>query len=214
MMKYPEMTFGGQIEYSRTVCEVEKATNDLLDFVEAKKKQVGRAVLGFDIEWKPTFRRGIPPGKAAVMQICGDTSKCHVMHIFHSGIPQKLRSLLEDPTLIKVGVCIVNDAFKVLKDHNVSIEALEDLSDLANQKLTGHPKKWSLASLTETVICKQLPKPAKIRLGNWEASVLRKEQLQYAATDAFASWYLYEALKSLPDVVDNQTKELQVAAQE
>lgn len=45
---------------------------------------------------------GISPGKAAVMQICGDASKCHVMHIIHSGIPLKLRSLLEDPTLIKV----------------------------------------------------------------------------------------------------------------
>lgn len=53
-------------------------------------------------------------------------------------------------------MCIANDAFKVLKDHNVSIEALEDLSDLANQKLSGDPKKWSLASLTETVICKQV----------------------------------------------------------
>lgn len=38
----------------------------------------------------------------------------------------------------------------------------------------------------------QLKKPSKIRLGNWETPVLSKEQLEYAATDAFASWYLYE----------------------
>lgn len=38
----------------------------------------------------------------------------------------------------------------------------------------------------------QLQKPNRIRLGNWEVDVLSKEQLQYAATDAFASWQLYQ----------------------
>ncbi|THG13970.1 hypothetical protein TEA_024839 [Camellia sinensis var. sinensis] len=151
---------------------------------------------------------GVSPGKAAVMQICGDTGHCYVMHIIHSGIPQNLQALLEDPTSVKVGVGIVNDAFKVFKDHNVSIKGLEDLSGLANQKLGGDPKKWSLASLTEMLICKQLPKPEKIRLGNWEADFLSKEQLEYAATDAFVSWYLHQALNCLPDAADNKCEEL------
>lgn len=96
-----------------------------------------------------------------------------------------------------------------------------DISALANMKLAGPAKKWSLSSLTETITCKevlvsvttyflstcvffynfylfclltilQLEKPSKIRMGNWEADILSKEQLQYAATDAFASWFLYE----------------------
>lgn len=49
------------------------------------------------------FSSGVPPGKAAVMQICGDKGNCYVLHIFHSGIPQTLQSLLEDPTIVKVG---------------------------------------------------------------------------------------------------------------
>ncbi|KAK8448383.1 hypothetical protein SEVIR_7G039000v4 [Setaria viridis] len=49
------------------------------------------------------------------------------------------------------------------------------------------------------ITCKELPKPSNIRMGNWEADVLTKQQLQYAATDAYISWYLYEALQSLPD---------------
>ncbi|KAA8548370.1 hypothetical protein F0562_000054 [Nyssa sinensis] len=185
MMRYPKMTFRRS---------------------HSKKREVGRSILGFDIEWRPTFRRGISPGKAAVMQICGDTSHCYVMHIIHSGIPLSLQSLLEDPTTVKVGVGIGNDAVKVFKDHNVSIKALEELSSLANQKLGGDPKNWSLASLTEMLICKELQKPAKIQLGNWEADVLSKEQLQYAATDAFASWYLHQVLNSLTDPADNKKK--------
>ncbi|CAK9149104.1 unnamed protein product [Ilex paraguariensis] len=100
---------------------------------------------------------GVLPGKAAVMQICGENNHCYVMHIIHSGIPQNLQSLLEDPTSVKVGVSVANDANKVFHDHHVSIKALEDLSSLANQKLAGDPKKWSLGSLTEMLVCKENP---------------------------------------------------------
>ncbi|KAL8525271.1 hypothetical protein ACS0TY_014773 [Phlomoides rotata] len=189
---FQEIKFGGQTIYSRTVEEVERAAKVLLDFVEAKKRKDGQCILGVDIEWRPSFTRGIAPGKAAVMQICGDNSYCHVLHIIHSGIPKNLQSLLEDHASQKVGVNIANDAAKVLLDYNVSINSLGDLSDLANQKLGGDPKKWSLSSLAEMLICKQLPKPSKIRLGNWEVDALSNEQLKYAATDAYVSWYLYQ----------------------
>lgn len=206
MVRYPTLTFRGHIAYSRTAHEVDEAAKELIKFVKAKKKEDGRAILGFDIEWKPTFRRGVPPGKAAVMQICGDTSRCYVMHIIHSGIPNSLQSLLEDESSVKVGVNIANDGYKILNDYNVSVKCLEDLSNLANRKLGGGPKKWSLASLAKTVICKELRKPEKIRLGNWEANILSKEKLEYAATDAFASWYLYQALKSFPEANDNESE--------
>ncbi|XP_019705351.1 3'-5' exonuclease isoform X2 [Elaeis guineensis] len=143
--------------------------------------------------------RGASPRKAAVMQICMDNSHCYVMHIIHSGIPSILKSLLKDNSSVKVGIGVANDASKISKDYNVCVEPVEDLSSLANLKIGGAPKKWGLSSLTETVTCKQLEKPRKIRLGNWETNVLSTEQLQYAATDAFACWYLYQVLKGFPD---------------
>ncbi|XP_071720597.1 3'-5' exonuclease [Rutidosis leptorrhynchoides] len=205
-MRCPAMTFKGQIVYSRTFSEVEKAAAELIKFLETKIKDDGRAVIGFDIEWKPTFRKGVTPSKAAVLQICADAARCHVMHIIHSGIPQNLKSLLGDPRSLKVGVGIAGDARKVFNDHNVSVDALEDLSRLANLKLGGEPKMWGLSSLTEKITCKQVPKPYKIRLGNWEANPLSREQLNYAATDAFVSWYLFEVLNRLPDA-DTRTNE-------
>ncbi|KAJ8616787.1 hypothetical protein MRB53_036159 [Persea americana] len=202
--RYPLMNFGGRIVYSRTFSEVEKAAKELWEMVQVKKQSMEQISLGLDIEWRPTFRRGEAPKKAAVMQICASTDHCYVMHIFHSGIPPILQSLLEDSTSIKVGVCIANDASKIMMDYNVGIKELEDLSDLANVKLGGFPKKWGLASLVETLTCKQLAKPGKIRMGNWETNVLSKEQLRYAATDAFASWYLYQVLRSFPDAAETQ----------
>ncbi|KAH9619068.1 hypothetical protein KSS87_005617 [Heliosperma pusillum] len=205
-LKYPPMNFGGRIVYCRTIEEVEEATLQILKLLEAKKRELGRAILGLDLEWKPSFDQGIPQGIAAVMQICGDMTHCYVLHIFHSGIPHSLQSLLEDSSSIKVGVGIDNDAVKLFHDYNVSIKAVQDLSAMANQKLGIAPKQWSLYSLVETLTCKQLLKTKNIRLGNWEAEPLSKPQLQYAATDAFASWYLYEVLKSFPDLPEVQNE--------
>ncbi|CAI9762809.1 unnamed protein product [Fraxinus pennsylvanica] len=55
---YQDVKFGGRIVYSRTVEEVEKAADELLHFIEAKKSKEGKCILGLDIEWRPTFRKG------------------------------------------------------------------------------------------------------------------------------------------------------------
>ncbi|KAK4435835.1 Werner Syndrome-like exonuclease [Sesamum alatum] len=210
MSPFREIKFGGRTIYSRTVEEVERAAEELLQFVEVKRRKEGQCIFGLDIEWRPTFRRGVAPGKAAVLQICGENSCCYVLHIIHSQIPKSLQRLLEDQTSLKVGVAIANDAAKILQDYNISIKTLEDLSDLANRKFGGEPKRWSLSTLTEMLTCRQLPKPNKIRLGNWEVEVLSQEQLNYAATDAYISWYLYQALKNLPDPPENRSEEIVV----
>lgn len=57
-VEYPEMKFGGRIVYSKTVSEVEKAAKELLEIIEVKKIYMEQVSLGFDIEWKPTFRKG------------------------------------------------------------------------------------------------------------------------------------------------------------
>lgn len=45
---------------------------------------------------------GETQNKAAVMQICMDSTHCYVMHIIHTGIPPILKSLLEDISSTKV----------------------------------------------------------------------------------------------------------------
>ncbi|CAL5203628.1 unnamed protein product [Lathyrus oleraceus] len=201
-MRLPVMKFCGKIMYSRTFNDVEKAVTKFLKIIEEKKREMMQIAIGFDIEWKPTFRKGVPPGKVAVMQICCDTSQCLVLHLIHSGIPQNLQLLLEDSTVLKVGAGIGGDATKVSRDYDISLKGVEDLSFHANQKLGGGPHKWGLASLTEKLLSKQLKKPSKIRMGNWETPILSKEQLEYAATDAFASWFLYQEATDKSSEVD------------
>ncbi|KAH9288368.1 hypothetical protein KI387_032485, partial [Taxus chinensis] len=189
----PKINFGGRIVYSRLQSEVEKASMELLQIVNSKKSNIeGRVPMGLDLEWKPFYNR---PGeifsKAAVLQICLDANRCDVMHIIHSGIPPGLQSLLEDESSVKVGVCIGGDAAKMQKDYNVHVREIEDLAAIACRKLRP-PRKWSLSCLCEKLTGKEVDKPKNIRCGNWEVDNLNIPQLQYAATDAYASWYLYE----------------------
>ena len=57
-VRLPEMKFSGRINYSRTANDVNRAAIELLKIVETKNRETGQIALGFDIEWKPTFRRG------------------------------------------------------------------------------------------------------------------------------------------------------------
>ncbi|CAM8987886.1 unnamed protein product [Rhodiola kirilowii] len=212
-LRYPFLKFKGRIVYSRTAEEVDGAAMQLLKFVETKRREVGHVILGLDIEWRPSFRRGISPGKVAVMQICGDSHHCYVMHIFHSGVPHNLRILLEDPASTKVGVGIGNDSVKLFKDCSISTKDVQDLSKLANRKFGGKLKSWSLRSLIEELMHKQVEKSSAVQLGNWEATYLSELQLHYAALDAYASWSIHQVLDGLPDAPgDDNAKELNVSS--
>ncbi|CAH1426161.1 unnamed protein product [Lactuca virosa] len=100
--RYPAMGFKGHIVYSRTFPGVEKVADELLKFVELNKKDEGRAIIGFDVEQRPSFKKGVKQGKDAVLQICADDASCHVMHIIHSGFPESLKSLLRDSKFVNV----------------------------------------------------------------------------------------------------------------
>ncbi|KAJ6965357.1 hypothetical protein NC652_003288 [Populus alba x Populus x berolinensis] len=133
-MRYPALKFRGQILHIRTSMEVEEAARELLQSLKAKK--------------------GVLPGKAAVMQICGNTSLCHVMHTFHSGITS-LQFLLEDSTLVKVGVGISGDCAKVLRDYNVSVKSVRTFPIMQIKSLVEN-LKLGVFALAKILVCKEV----------------------------------------------------------
>lgn len=57
-MRLPVIKFSGQIMYSRTFDDVEKSVTKFLKKLEEKKRKMLQIAIGFDIEWRPTFKRG------------------------------------------------------------------------------------------------------------------------------------------------------------
>ena len=70
----------------------------------------------YSMEWNASFKKGVPPGKTAVVQICS-RSKILVLHISQMPRPPvELARILADPAIIKTGVHISGDARKWLQD--------------------------------------------------------------------------------------------------
>lgn len=53
------MQFKGHIIYSRAAAEVEQAAQELSDKIFSMKQHMDHISLGFDIEWRPIFRKGV-----------------------------------------------------------------------------------------------------------------------------------------------------------
>ncbi|KAJ7919090.1 ribonuclease H-like domain-containing protein [Mycena leptocephala] len=148
---------------------------------------------GIDIEWKPTFLKGQPENPVALLQLANiDTILLlHLCHMRH--FPKQLRTLLEDPDIVKAGVGIQGDAKKLYKDCSVNIRNCVDLSLLAksvdNARWKGkYSEPIGLARLIAAYEDRLLAK-GKVTRSNWE-NLLDLEQREYA----HAGYTLYAKL--------------------
>ena len=142
--------------------------------------------IGFDIEWKIQWKRGAEQYKTALIQICTST-EIILFHISRmKSIPISLLSLLTNPNVLKTGVGIKGDAFRIHRDFNIEMKGIVDLAQCFKQ----FPDSggWNLQSMLERYCKTSLDKDESVRKGNWEREPLNEMQIEYAANDAFASY--------------------------
>ncbi|XP_055423113.1 bifunctional 3'-5' exonuclease/ATP-dependent helicase WRN isoform X5 [Bubalus kerabau] len=107
-------------------------------------------VVGFDIEWPPAYKKGTL-GRVALIQLCVAESKCYLFHISSmSGFPQGLKMLLENEAIKKAGVGIEQDQWKLLRDFDIKLKSIVELTDVANEK-AGFIIYQKLANLSDPV---------------------------------------------------------------
>ena len=174
----PLIRFGGKIHVVRNEKEL----------AVAARKMRKTEVLGFDVESKPTFRKG-ENHPVALLQFA--TSKeaflIQLQTIDNLGPVQEI---LENPRIGKTGVAIRDDVKKLYEKHPFNAEGFVELSHWANKLgivTTG------LRSLTAIFLGKRISKGAQ--LSNWERPRLAPSQLLYAATDAWISRELHLAMQ-------------------
>ena len=157
-----------------------------------------------DIEWKVTFEAGVTSRQTATIQL-STALTAYVMQVSAmKKILSSLIRLLEDPTILKVGCKVCNDALKVRRDFGIRTRGLVDLSKLASRCLHYGERPWSLADLVVETTGRQLPKD--LRMSDWESSRLTAEQLTYAARDAFASRLVCVRMLSRLELEHHQTR--------
>ena len=154
---------------------------------ETVEDWVGRVkarVLGFDIEYRPNFQRGGQQNRVSLLQLAAGDEVLLVQLLAVGFVPAGLAAVLEDPGVLKTGVGVDGDVQKLKADWNLAVNGAVDLS-FVMQEHHGEPSYLSLAKLSSKLLGLDMCKEKKVVLSNWEKPRLTREQVVYAALDAW-----------------------------
>lgn len=154
-------------------------------------------VVGFDLEWPPTFRKGQKENPVSLVQIATQDAIFLFQVSNMRSFPVQLQILLENPLVIKAGVNIksqsvflhctkpdnivlIDDAQKLWRDCRIHVLGCAELSFLAR---SADNARWKgpyhtligLARLTEAYLGGVLDK-GKITRSNWGAKLTVNQQ--------------------------------------
>ncbi|HON17553.1 MAG TPA: 3'-5' exonuclease [Salinivirgaceae bacterium] len=148
------------------------------------------SVLGFDTETKPSFRKG-HTNSVALVQLC-DGKTAFLIRLHHREFVQQLRTIFENPSIIKAGVAIHDDLKGLKKLYNFVPNGFVELQTMAKEM--GY-SEISLKKMTARFLHFRISKNQQT--SNWNSQNLTHAQQIYAATDAWVSYLIYNKLTEL-----------------
>ncbi|PPQ63518.1 hypothetical protein CVT24_004746 [Panaeolus cyanescens] len=162
------------------------------------------AVLGFDLEWRPNYIKGKPENPVALIQLASDSAIFLLQISGMREFPLVLADILANPSIVKAGVAIQNDAIKLYNDCHVTMCNCVDLSLLArtvdNDRWQGkYSSPLGLGRLVESYEYLLLEK-GRITRSNWEASLI-PAQIEYACNDAHAAFILHQRFENMKSLL-------------
>ena len=174
LLELPLLQFPGKIHLVNDRIEMEKA-------VELIQEE---ALLGFDTETRPSFKRG-ENHPVALLQLASETD-AFLFQLRDLGLPDPLKELFEDESVLKIGVAIHDDIKALQQKSEFHPNGFVDLADIARRFgiiTTG------LRNLTGIVLKSRISK--RYQLSNWNRKILDEHQQLYAATDAWVCREIY-----------------------
>ncbi|KAI1790059.1 ribonuclease H-like protein [Ganoderma leucocontextum] len=179
----------------------EEEANDLV--------QSMKGPLGFDLEWVVTFRRGRAPmeRRTALVQLCDARMILLVQVSAMKKFPQKVKEVIENKDIMKLGANIRNDGQKLFRDFGIlptGLVELGALARLADPKFsqTYNRNIVALAKVVEYYTHKTLDK-GKVRTSDWEAK-LSHAQITYSANDAHCALTVHNVLMAIAAENENE----------
>lgn len=176
----PRVTFPGKIVVVLTESEAQKAVDFLLS----------ADILGIDSETRPVFKKG-QHHKVALLQV-STKDVCFLFRLNLIGIPSCIVRLLEDTTILKVGLSLHDDFMMLHQRRDFKIGRFIDLQNMVSEFGI---EDLSLQKLYANLFHERITK--RQQLSNWEAPILTEQQKIYAATDAWTCIQIYERLQEL-----------------
>ncbi|MGI2211977.1 3'-5' exonuclease [Shewanella oncorhynchi] len=148
-------------------------------------------VLGFDTETRASFERGVQHPLSLIQIATVDT--CYLFqHAILGEQFTQLKALLEDETILKVGVGLRSDAHALRRQWGINVASTLDLNWALAQ--LGAEKEMGTSQLVAALLGVRIDKPKKVTLSNWQLVPLSSAQIHYAAADALAALKCFNAL--------------------
>ncbi|WP_330148168.1 3'-5' exonuclease [Shewanella oncorhynchi] len=148
-------------------------------------------VLGFDTETRVSFERGVQHPLSLIQIATANT--CYLFQ--HAILGEQfiqLKALLEDETILKVGVGLRSDAHALRRQWGINVASTLDLNWALAQ--LGAEKEMGTRQLVAALLGARIDKPKKVTLSNWQHVPLSSAQIHYAAADALAALKCFNAL--------------------
>lgn len=164
-------------------------------------------VLGIDTESRPSFTRGTHY-PTALVQIA-DEKRCYLFRLNKIGMPASLAQLFSNKNICKVGLAFKDDLSGLRRLHDFRPQNCVELQSMVGRYGI---LDLSLQKIFAIIYGKKISKSQQ--LTNWEADTLTPEQARYAATDAWATLLIYNALLKAEPLPKREAERLKVAERE
>ena len=147
-------------------------------------------VVGFDTETRPAFRKGesFPPSLAQL----ATARAVYLFQLKAQDFSAPLAEVMSSRATVKAGVSVADDLKQLKKVFAFDEQAVVDVGLAAKRRGLQQSGVRNLAAL---FLGFRIPKGAKTT--NWAAPRLSPQQVQYAATDAWACRELYVKFRDL-----------------
>ena len=157
---------------------------DISDVRDAIKNLRKHPVLGFDTETRPVFKKGVQHN-VSLLQL-SSPKEAFLFRLNRLGFPNELVEILEDSSIQKVGIAILDDVRGLQKLSNFRAGGFIDLAEIASDLgiVTCGLRNLAAIFLGVRII-------KKAQLTNWERPVINSKQSLYAATDAWICLEMY-----------------------
>ncbi len=176
----PLIKFTGEI----IVIDNKEKLDKIIPFLKNEK------ILGFDTETRPAFKKGLIYN-VALLQLSSN-EKAYLFRLNKIGLPNSLKEILNDENILKVGIAIRDDIRILQKLNYFEPNAFIGLQKFVKQfNIENNGMKKLVAIVLKSRISKSQ------QLSNWGNETLTQAQLDYAATDAWVCYKIYEVLNHI-----------------
>ena len=180
MAALPIRRYAGEVRLVATQSDLERAIADI----------GADQVVGWDTETRPAFRKGesYPPSLVQV----ATARAVHIFQLARLDVTQPVAGLFAAREILKVGISVADDLRSLKRVLEFEERAVLDAGAVARRHGI---EQTGLRNLAGMFLGIRIPKGK--RTSNWAVQRLSPQQIEYAATDAWACRELYLRFREL-----------------